>query len=167
MYFIGFIIFIALIVLIGIAAKRLKKRNALLWSLSSITLTPLITGLILLFIKSKPKALKNLKHKKAKNRIIALFWGAFLGFFGVDRFYLGKADSAILKFATLGGFGMWWFFDNMFLALDAFLYCFGKKTGIIKDAAGRELRYGLSMFIWRDGKLQQDWFTENQKKKYS
>jgi len=51
------------------------------------------------------------------------------------------------------------------LALDAFLYCFGKKTGIIKDAAGRELRYGLSMFILRNGKLQQDWFTDKTEKK--
>jgi len=115
MYFIAILIFIALIVVIGISAKKLKKRNAIVWSLASITLTPLITGLILLLIKPKPAVLKNLKHKKPKNRIIALILGAFLGFFGLDRFYLGKADSAILKFATLGGFGMWWFIDNMLL----------------------------------------------------
>lgn len=38
-----------------------------------------------------------------KNPIIALVLAMFLGFFGVDRFYLGKKTSGILKLITFGG----------------------------------------------------------------
>jgi TM2 domain-containing membrane protein YozV len=35
----------------------------------------------------------------------------FLGEFGVDRFYVGKIGTGILKLITGGGCGVWWLID--------------------------------------------------------
>jgi TM2 domain-containing membrane protein YozV len=35
----------------------------------------------------------------------------FLGELGVDRFYVGKIGTGILKLITVGGCGVWWLID--------------------------------------------------------
>ncbi|GLQ76114.1 TM2 domain-containing protein [Vibrio penaeicida] len=92
-----------------------------------------------------------------KNRIFALVLGMFLGVLGADRFYLGKKKSAILKMVTLGGLGLWWFIDNAMLMIDAFLYTLGKDTGMVKDASGNHLKYGLSLYRYKNGQFERDW----------
>ena len=98
----------------------------------------------------------------SKNRLLALILGLSLGLFGADRFYLGKWKTALLKAITFGGLGLWWFFDNVALILDAFLHTFGRDTGFVKDAQGNDLKFGLSMYRLKDGKLQRDWFRQQQ-----
>lgn len=95
---------------------------------------------------------------KRKNRIIALILSMFLGFFGIDRFYLGKWKTGILKGVTLGGLLFWWFIDGALLLMDAFLYSLGKEKAIVKDASGNELKYGLSMYRLKNGRFELDWF---------
>jgi hypothetical protein len=51
-----------------------------------------------------------------------------LGFLGVDRFYLGKIGTGIVKLLTLGGLGIWWLID-LILTL----------AGVQRDREGRLL----------------------------
>ena len=64
-----------------------------------------------------------------KSRATAFLLSVFLGFFGVDRFYVGHYWLGLLKLVTLGGLFFWAFIDNILFAL-----------GVVKDRDGRPLR---------------------------
>lgn len=94
-----------------------------------------------------------------KNRAIALFLAAFplTGIFGLDRFYLGKTRSGLAKALTLGGLLLWWLADFALLSIDNFRWVFGSEEGFVKDAEGRELKYGLSAFRLKNGSIVRGW----------
>ncbi len=51
-----------------------------------------------------------------KSYLLALGLSYLLGFTGLDRLYLGKKRSAILKMVTLGGVGVWYAIDLLMVA---------------------------------------------------
>jgi TM2 domain-containing membrane protein YozV len=53
----------------------------------------------------------------------------FLGCYGVDRFYLGKVGTGLLKLFTLGGCGLWALIDFILIA-----------TNQMKDVNGNSLK---------------------------
>ena len=73
-------------------------------------------------------------EQEGKSWLVALLLSIFLGELGIDRFYLGRIGTGILKLITLGGIGIWWLIDLILIA-----------TNSLKDSKGRPLvkDYGM------------------------
>ncbi|MBC7869100.1 TM2 domain-containing protein [Candidatus Saccharibacteria bacterium] len=64
-----------------------------------------------------------------QRHFLAVFFLSFMwGIFGIDRFYLGKVWTGILKLLTLGGFGMWVIIDLAVI-----------MSGAMRDKQGNEM----------------------------
>jgi TM2 domain-containing membrane protein YozV len=60
--------------------------------------------------------------------LITLILSIFVGYLGIDRMYLGKVWTGLLKLITAGGLGLWWLIDILLIAF-----------GSMRDKWGREL----------------------------
>ncbi len=54
-----------------------------------------------------------------KSFIATWLFSLLLGYLGVDRFYLGKVGTGILKLITFGGVGIWYLIDLIFVLVGA------------------------------------------------
>ncbi|KAG5669974.1 hypothetical protein PVAND_000263 [Polypedilum vanderplanki] len=48
--------------------------------------------------------------------LTTLLYSILLGFLGMDRFSLNQTGVAVMKLLSLGGLGLWWIIDILFLA---------------------------------------------------
>lgn len=59
---------------------------------------------------------------------VTLLLSILVGELGIDRFYLGKIGTGILKLLTGGGLGLWWLIDIILIV-----------TGQMRDKDGNTL----------------------------
>lgn len=64
-----------------------------------------------------------------KSYLVAALLAWFLGFLGIDRFYLGYIGLGVIKLLTCGLCGIWQLIDFILII-----------AGVMKDANGNELR---------------------------
>lgn len=55
-----------------------------------------------------------------KSKTTTLILAILLGGLGVDRFYVGKMGTGVLKLLTGGGFGIWWLVDIILIVTDKY-----------------------------------------------
>jgi len=65
---------------------------------------------------------------RRRHYLAAFFFSFFFGIWAVDRFYLGKVWTGILKFITFGGFGIWAIIDLSLIT-----------SGAMRDKQGNEM----------------------------
>ncbi len=52
-----------------------------------------------------------------RNYVTALVLSIFLGWLGVDRFYVNHVGLGLIKLFSLGAFGVWWLVDIILFAM--------------------------------------------------
>ena len=77
-----------------------ENKNQTLQNIYSQTTTPVV-------VETSARMPKDKRRHFLATFFLSFLWGSF----GVDRFYLGKIFTGVLKLLTFGGFGIWTIVD--------------------------------------------------------
>jgi RNA polymerase subunit RPABC4/transcription elongation factor Spt4 len=80
-------------------------------------------------VRQRVQPIASSSSEVSEKWIILLVLSFFLGALGVDRFYVGKIGTGILKLVTAGGFGVWWLIDLIMILIGKFT---DKEGNVIK-----------------------------------
>lgn len=70
-----------------------------------------------------------LTQESSRDYMVSAMLSVFLGWLGVDRFYLGYTWQGVVKLLTFGGLGIWALYDQIMIL-----------TGSMPDTEGKPLR---------------------------
>ena len=91
-------------------------------------------------------ATKAATNQPSTGYVTATYFSLFLGMLGVDRFYMGYVGLGILKLITIGGLGIWWLIDLIWIALGNAKTKSG--TRLVRNESDTRLVYiGLGIFL--------------------
>lgn len=80
-------------------------------------------------------------NQEKKSFMTTAMLSLFLGAWGIDRFYLGKIGTGILKLITFGGFGIWYLIDLIIILTGS------AKSKNGQPLKGREKNLKLALII--------------------
>jgi TM2 domain-containing membrane protein YozV len=81
--------------------------------------------------QGRPLSRSPVTGRPVKSQAVAFVLSWLLGYFGIDRFYLGYVGLGLLKLLTFGGCGIWALIDHLIIGCCA-----------MKDAQGNSLAVG-------------------------
>lgn len=78
--------------------------------------------------------------------VTATYFSLFLGILGVDRFYMGYVGLGILKLITIGGLGIWWLIDLIWIGLGNAKTKSGTRL-VRNEADNKVVLLGICIFL--------------------
>ncbi|MDR2584354.1 MAG: NINE protein [Fibromonadaceae bacterium] len=89
---------------------------------------------------------QNAEQSKSSWKVL-FYLSMIIGYFGADRFYVGKIGTGILKLITIGGFGIWWIIDIIIIASGKFTDASGKFVEKQGEKVIKHFGIGIGIII--------------------
>ncbi len=89
---------------------------------------------------------QNTQNVSEKDWLVTLLLCLIFGALGVHRFYAGKIGTGILQLITLGGCGVWYLVDLIFILTGKFTD--GQGNLITNNKYNNKMYYNYNMYLY-------------------